>query len=112
MLNSNSSVKDWQLFSALILVYLVVYILPLDLRPLMIPDETRYAEIPREMLKSGDWIVPRLNGLRYFEKPPMGYWLNAMSISLFGENGFAVRLSSALAAGLTALLAGILLLPT
>ncbi len=72
------------------------------------PDEPRYAEVPREMIASGDWIVPRLNGLRYFEKPVLGYWLNGASMLVFGENGFAVRLPSALAAGLSALLVYIL----
>lgn len=89
---------------ALVGLFLFLYVLPLGVRPMVVPDETRYGEIPREMLASGDWIVPRLNGLRYFEKPPLGYWLNAVAISLFGENAFAVRLPSALAAGLTALL--------
>ena len=110
MINTNSNANGWSLLFALLAVYLVVYILPLNLRPLITPDEARYAEIPREMLKTGNWIVPHLNGLRYFEKPPMGYWLNALSIGLFGENRFAVRLSSALAAGLSAVLSGFLLL--
>jgi len=86
----------------LIIAYLIVYILPLGLRPLGIPDEMRYAEIPREMLSSGDWEVPSLNGVFYFEKPILGYWLNAISIALFGENPFAVRLPSALMVGLSA----------
>ncbi len=93
-----------KLSSLLVGVFLLLYVLPLGVRPLVIPDETRYAEIPREMLASGDWLVPHLNGLRYFEKPPLGYWLNAVSIGLFGENAFAIRLPSAIAAGLTALL--------
>ncbi len=88
----------------LVLFFIVVYVLPLNLRPLAIPDETRYAEIPYEMIDSGNWITPHLNGLRYFEKPPLGYWLNAISISLLGENNFAVRLSTTLAAGITAML--------
>ncbi|MCJ7538797.1 MAG: phospholipid carrier-dependent glycosyltransferase, partial [Desulfobacterales bacterium] len=83
-------------------IFVLLYILPLGIRPIIIPDESRYAEIPREMIDSGDWIVPRLNGLRYFEKPVMGYWLNALSIKLFGENAFAVRFPSAAATGLSA----------
>jgi len=92
-------------FNLLILgFFLLFYILPLGFRPIFIPDESRYAEIPREMIASGDWIVPRLDGLRYFEKPVVGYWLNAISIKMFGENAFAVRFPSAMATGLSALL--------
>ncbi|MGD8690243.1 MAG: phospholipid carrier-dependent glycosyltransferase, partial [Gammaproteobacteria bacterium] len=83
---------------------IAVYFLPLGRAPLATPDETRYAEIGREMLTSGDWIVPHLVGLRYFEKTPLGYWLIAGSIKLFGESAFAVRLPSALATVLSALL--------
>jgi 4-amino-4-deoxy-L-arabinose transferase len=83
-------------------LFCLVYLLPLGIRPMTIPDESRYGEIPREMIHSGDWVVPKLNGLRYFEKPVLGYWINAVSISLLGETRFAVRLPTALAAGFTA----------
>lgn len=88
----------------LLLFFLLSYILPLGARDLVVPDETRYAEIPREMIAGGDWVVPHLNGLRYFEKPILGYWVHAASMLLFGENNFAVRLPSALAIGLSAIL--------
>ena len=81
---------------ALFVLFAFLYVLPLGFRPLTIPDETRYGEIPREMLASGDWVVPRLNGLKYFEKPPFGYWANAVSMVAFGENAFALRIPSAL----------------
>ncbi len=87
-----------------LVLYIVLYILPLGYLPLTIPDEARYAEIPREMLNSGNWIVPHLDGLRYFEKPPLGYWVGAVAIALFGENPFAVRLPSAIATATTAYL--------
>ncbi len=83
-------------------LFILTYILPLGVRPLVIPDETRYAEISREMMESGDWVVPHLNGIRYFEKPVLGYWIHAVSIKLLGENAFALRLPSALAAGFSA----------
>jgi len=69
---------------------------------MFVPDEARYAEVPREMIVSGDWISPHLNGLRYFEKPALGYWATAGSIMLFGANNFAIRLPSALSVALTA----------
>jgi 4-amino-4-deoxy-L-arabinose transferase len=93
-----------------ILAYILIYLLPLGIRPLSIPDETRYGEIPHEMITTGDWAVPHLIELRYFEKPPMGYWLNAISLKLFGENNFAVRLPTALGAGLSAWFVWLLLI--
>jgi 4-amino-4-deoxy-L-arabinose transferase len=92
-----------------IVVYILAYVLLLGVRPVSSPDESRYAEVPREMLASGDWVVPRLNGLRYFEKPPLGYWLNAVSQEVLGPTAFAMRLPSALSAGAVALLVALLL---
>ena len=92
----------------IIALLLAAYLVVLLVRPLFIPDEARYGEIAREMLASGDWIVPRLNGLLYFEKPPLGYWLNALSLLIFGENGFGVRFSSLVAVGASALLVYVL----
>ncbi len=64
--------------------------------PLMDPDESRYAEIPREMLELGDFVTPHLNYVMYIEKPPLYYWLTAASLKLFGETEFAARFFSAL----------------
>jgi 4-amino-4-deoxy-L-arabinose transferase len=91
-------------YLALLGFFLIVYVLPLGVSPLAIPDETRYSEIPREMIASGNWVAPHLDGLRYFEKPAMGYWLTAVSMMVFGENGFAARFPAALATGLSALM--------
>ena len=63
--------------------------------PLLEPDEGRYTEIPREMLASGDYILPHLNGVLYFEKPVLTYWLVAFAIKVFGLNEFASRFWSA-----------------
>jgi len=65
-------------------------------RPLSVPDEGRYVEIPREMVASGNYLTPRLNYVKYFEKPVLFYWLEAFSIKLFGLNEFTLRLWPAL----------------
>jgi 4-amino-4-deoxy-L-arabinose transferase-like glycosyltransferase len=67
-------------------------------RPFATPDEARYVEIPREMVVSGDFITPRLNGVKYFEKPPLFYWLQAGAMKAFGSSEFSMRLVTALMA--------------
>ncbi|MEP7329688.1 MAG: glycosyltransferase family 39 protein [Betaproteobacteria bacterium] len=79
----------------------------LGLRALYFPDEGRYAEIPREMVASGDWITPRLNTFPYFEKPPLQYWITAAAFAIFGEHDWTARLWPAIS-GLAAVL-GVLL---
>ena len=55
-------------------------------RRLATPDEGRYVEISREMAESGDFVTPRLNGVKYFEKPPLFYWMEAISLKVAGKN--------------------------
>jgi hypothetical protein len=83
---------------ALVLFACASLLLFLGTRGLNEPDEGRYAEIGREMVASGDWLVPHLNGIPHFQKPPLLYWATATSISVFGVNEWAARLPSALAA--------------
>jgi 4-amino-4-deoxy-L-arabinose transferase-like glycosyltransferase len=61
------------------------------------PDESRYAEIPREMLQRGEWVVPYLQGEPYLDKPPLLYWLIETSYEVFGVQVWAARLVPALA---------------
>src|SRR5947199_4789044 len=66
-------------------------------------DEPRFAEASREMTERGDYIVPRFNNQLRLDKPPLAYWAQAASYRIFGENDFAARFPSALAAAFTAL---------
>lgn len=63
--------------------------------PLEVPDAARYAEIPREMVVSGDYLTPHLNAVKYLEKPPLFYWMQALNIKMFGTSVFAVTLANA-----------------
>ncbi len=79
-----------------LLVLLAVWFGSLEYRKLVKPDEGRYAEIPREMVATADWLTPRLNGIKYLEKPPLQYWATAAAFTLFGEHQWTARLWSAL----------------
>ena len=89
---------------AAFLIFAILYLLLLGVRPLYSPDEARYVEIPREMIADQDYVTPHLNGARYFEKPIMGYWMIAGAIRVFGENAFAGRFMPAVSTGLAALI--------
>lgn len=69
-------------------------------RFLSIPDEGRYADISRHMFESGDWLVPRLDGLPFIHKPPMLHWLSSIAMHIFGVHVWVVRLVPVLAASL------------
>jgi len=80
----------------LLAVFAVLWFGTLEHRKLFVTDEGRYAEIPREMVASGDWLTPRLNDIKYFEKPALQYWATAAAFTLFGEHHWTARLWSAL----------------
>ncbi len=79
-----------------LLVCALVWLVGLEYRGLFMPDEGRYADIAREMLDANDWVTPRLNGLKYFEKPPLQYWATAGTFALFGFDEWTARLWPAL----------------
>lgn len=84
----------------------ILWFSTLHYRYLISPDEGRYAEIAREMLMTGDWITPHLNGIKYFEKPILQYWISAFFFYLFGFSEFAARLWPALSGFMAACFTG------
>lgn len=90
--------RERGLYAVLALLLSVAFLATLGTRPLFNPDEARYAEIPREMLAGGDWVIPHINGLAYIEKPPLQYWATAVVFKLFGPSEFTARLYTALCA--------------
>ena len=69
-----------------------VWLVTIQIRPMLDPDEGRYAEIPREMVTTGDWVTPRLDGLKYFEKPALQYWATAAVYTVVGLSNWSSRL--------------------
>jgi 4-amino-4-deoxy-L-arabinose transferase-like glycosyltransferase len=80
----------------MLLAFVILWFGNLEYRKLIRPDEGRYAEIPREMVVTGDWTTPRLNDLKYFEKPPLQYWATAVAYEVFGEHQWTSRIWAAL----------------
>jgi 4-amino-4-deoxy-L-arabinose transferase-like glycosyltransferase len=93
----------WWLIAAMLVI---VWFSGISVRKLQHPDEGRYAEIAREMAASGDWVTPRLNGLKYFEKPPFQYWATAAAFNTFGVREWTARLVPALAGLLAVAIVG------
>ncbi|MFZ4535309.1 phospholipid carrier-dependent glycosyltransferase [Propionivibrio sp.] len=92
------------LFWAILVIF---WFATLGQRALIHPDEGRYAELALGMLQSGDWITPRLNGILYFEKPALQYWMGALSFMAFGINEFAARFWPGLTGMLSVLTVGL-----
>lgn len=99
-LDASHQARAWTL---LLIACGVVWFAVLGVRPLFNPDEGRYAQIPAEMLASGDFTVPHLDGLVYLEKPPLQYWLTAAALGAFGHNEWAARLVTGLSAAVALL---------
>lgn len=87
-----------------VLALLVLWFVKLPHRVLADPDEGRYAEISREMVATGDWVTPRLNGFAYLQKPPLQYWATAAAYEVLGTTEWTARLWTAVT-GLLAVLA-------
>jgi 4-amino-4-deoxy-L-arabinose transferase-like glycosyltransferase len=90
----------------LVLIYALLWFGTLNYRHLIPSDEGRYAEIAREMLVTGDWVTPRYNGYKYFEKPPLQIWATATAFNFFGIGEWQARLWTALTGFLTILFIG------
>jgi len=89
--------RQWLLDSIyLAIAFLVFYTFWLGGYPLFTPDEGRYSEIAREMIATGDYITPRVNGVVFLDKPILHYWLQVIAIQLFGVKEWALRLFPAL----------------
>src|ERR1700737_3554028 len=89
--------KSKKIFWGLLVFFCIIWFYMLAARTLVPTDEGRYAEIAREMVATGDWVTPRLNGIKYFEKPPLQYWITAAAYRTFGVHDWTARLWTAAA---------------
>lgn len=88
--------QRWFDLGILTLFCVVLFGVFLGTRPLNVPDEGRYPNVAREMLVTGDYITPRVNGVPFLDKPALYYWLEAGSMKAFGVNKWAIRLPQAI----------------
>lgn len=89
----------------LVALWLVIFVSALWTPPLLDDADSTHAQASQTMLRTGDWVTLKVDGIRYLEKPPLPYWINAVSIKLFGSNAFAIHLPLALSVLALALLA-------
>jgi 4-amino-4-deoxy-L-arabinose transferase-like glycosyltransferase len=92
----SKSVTFWRIYAGILLLALIVYLVGNQRVGLWDRDEPRYAECAREMVETGDWVIPRYLGQLRLEKPPLIYWCQAAAMSIFGATPAAPRLPSAL----------------
>jgi 4-amino-4-deoxy-L-arabinose transferase-like glycosyltransferase len=85
----------WRDLLILSVLFGLLFAEQLGVSTLVNPDEGRYAEVPREMVASGDWVTPRLDGVIYFEKPPLMYWCVALFLKVFGSSEWSMRATPA-----------------
>ena len=104
-LSNKQSNTFWLWLSLIAFVGIWFYVL--GARTLVPTDEGRYAEMAREMVATGDWVTPRLNGIKYFEKPPLQTWMNAATFAVFGLGEWQARLWTGISALLGIFLVGI-----
>lgn len=85
----------------LFIVFILFYFYGLGHLPFVGPDESRYAQVAREMFLHRDWITPTLAGYLWFEKPVLLYWLEIVAFKLFGISEWSARAASELCGLLT-----------
>jgi 4-amino-4-deoxy-L-arabinose transferase-like glycosyltransferase len=90
MFAAHGSRSRW--IASAFLICASIWFAGLEYRGLFMPDEGRYADIAREMLDADDWVTPRLNGIKYLEKPPLQYWATAGAFSVLGVDEWTARL--------------------
>jgi 4-amino-4-deoxy-L-arabinose transferase-like glycosyltransferase len=95
--NQLAKPPDWLRFATWAIVCWIVLFWKLSAPSLMDPDEAHYAQLTREMLHAGNWMIPLLDGLPYIDKPVLFHWLQGLAIAVFGETETAMRLPSAIA---------------
>src|SRR6478609_10944191 len=89
-----SKLAVWVLLTG---IFLAVHFASLFTPPLLDDVDASHAQLAQHMVESGDWVTMKLYGIRYLEKPPLPYWLDAVCYSIFGQNVFATHLPNTLA---------------